>query len=161
VPAGYEVRTTSTYGGVRAIEILMRDPFYLPACSPLRCETHLWDLHCRRKINMMRVSELPRPSPERLLLQAQAEENKRWGARLKIFRLCARIRKSAQLAWVSETTGVGGLKDGCNPSAGRRRDQIGGAGDRFSNFPGQLRTSPLGPTRALRAILLVLHIVIH
>jgi len=33
----------------------------------------------------MRVSELPRPSPERLLLQAQAEENKRWGARLKIF----------------------------------------------------------------------------
>jgi two-component system, OmpR family, sensor histidine kinase KdpD len=34
---------------------------------------------------MMRVSELPRPSPERLLRQAQAEENKRWGARLKIF----------------------------------------------------------------------------
>ena len=34
---------------------------------------------------MMRVSELPRPSPERLLLQVQAEENKRWGARLKIF----------------------------------------------------------------------------
>jgi two-component system, OmpR family, sensor histidine kinase KdpD len=34
---------------------------------------------------MMRVSELPRPSPERLLLQAQAEENKQWGARLKIF----------------------------------------------------------------------------
>jgi two-component system, OmpR family, sensor histidine kinase KdpD len=33
----------------------------------------------------MRVSEPPRPSPERLLLQAQAEENKRWGARLKIF----------------------------------------------------------------------------
>ena len=33
----------------------------------------------------MRISELPRPSPERLLLQAQAEENKRWGARLKIF----------------------------------------------------------------------------
>ena len=33
----------------------------------------------------MRVSELPRPSPERFLLQAQAEENKRWGARLKIF----------------------------------------------------------------------------
>ena len=33
----------------------------------------------------MRVSELPRPSPERLLRQAQAEENKRWGARLKIF----------------------------------------------------------------------------
>jgi two-component system, OmpR family, sensor histidine kinase KdpD len=33
----------------------------------------------------MRVSEHLRPSPERLLLQAQAEENKRWGARLKIF----------------------------------------------------------------------------
>src|ERR1700747_1800788 len=33
----------------------------------------------------MRVSELPRPSPERLLKQVQAEENKRWGARLKIF----------------------------------------------------------------------------
>jgi two-component system, OmpR family, sensor histidine kinase KdpD len=33
----------------------------------------------------MRVSDLPRPSPERLLRQAQAEENKRWGARLKIF----------------------------------------------------------------------------
>ena len=33
----------------------------------------------------MRVSELPRPSPERLLRQAQAEENKRWGAKLKIF----------------------------------------------------------------------------
>ena len=33
----------------------------------------------------MRVSELLRPSPERLLLQAQAEETKQWGARLKIF----------------------------------------------------------------------------
>jgi two-component system sensor histidine kinase KdpD len=33
----------------------------------------------------MRVSELPRPSPERLLRQVQAEESKRWGARLKIF----------------------------------------------------------------------------
>lgn len=33
----------------------------------------------------MRVSELPRPSPERLLKQVQAEETKRWGARLKIF----------------------------------------------------------------------------
>src|SRR5450631_476322 len=33
----------------------------------------------------MRISELPRPSPERLLKQVQAEENKRWGARLKIF----------------------------------------------------------------------------
>ncbi len=33
----------------------------------------------------MRVSELPRPSPERLLKQVQAEENKRWGAKLKIF----------------------------------------------------------------------------
>jgi two-component system sensor histidine kinase KdpD len=33
----------------------------------------------------MRLSELPRPNPERLLRQAQAEENKRWGARLKIF----------------------------------------------------------------------------
>lgn len=33
----------------------------------------------------MRVSELVRPSPERLLRQAQAEETKRWGARLKIF----------------------------------------------------------------------------
>jgi two-component system sensor histidine kinase KdpD len=33
----------------------------------------------------MRVSEIPRASPERLLRQAQAEENKRWGARLKIF----------------------------------------------------------------------------
>lgn len=33
----------------------------------------------------MRLSELPRPSPERLLKQVQAEENKRWGAKLKIF----------------------------------------------------------------------------
>jgi two-component system, OmpR family, sensor histidine kinase KdpD len=33
----------------------------------------------------MRISELPRPSPERLLKQVQAEESKRWGARLKIF----------------------------------------------------------------------------
>jgi len=33
----------------------------------------------------MRVSELPRPNPERLLRQVQAEESKRWGARLKIF----------------------------------------------------------------------------
>ena len=33
----------------------------------------------------MRVSDLPKPSPERLLKQVQAEENKRWGARLKIF----------------------------------------------------------------------------
>src|SRR4030081_1689611 len=33
----------------------------------------------------MRLSELPRPTPERLLQQVQAEENKRWGARLKIF----------------------------------------------------------------------------
>jgi two-component system, OmpR family, sensor histidine kinase KdpD len=33
----------------------------------------------------MRISELPRPSPERLLKQVQAEENKLWGARLKIF----------------------------------------------------------------------------
>jgi len=33
----------------------------------------------------MRISELPRPSPERLLKEAQAEESKRWGARLKIF----------------------------------------------------------------------------
>jgi two-component system sensor histidine kinase KdpD len=33
----------------------------------------------------MRVSELTRPSPERLLKQVQAEENKLWGARLKIF----------------------------------------------------------------------------
>ncbi len=33
----------------------------------------------------MRVSELPRPSPERLLRQAQAEENKSWRAQLKIF----------------------------------------------------------------------------
>jgi two-component system sensor histidine kinase KdpD len=33
----------------------------------------------------MRVSDLPRPSPERLLKQVQAEENKRWGAKLKIF----------------------------------------------------------------------------
>ena len=31
-------------------------------------------------------------------------------------RLCARIRKSARLAWVSKTPGVGGLKDGCSPS---------------------------------------------
>jgi len=34
---------------------------------------------------MPRISELPRPSPERLLKQVQAEESKRWGARLKIF----------------------------------------------------------------------------
>ena len=33
----------------------------------------------------MRISELPRPSPERLLKQVQAEESKRYGARLKIF----------------------------------------------------------------------------
>src|ERR1700758_266460 len=33
----------------------------------------------------MRVSELPRPSPERILKQVQAEESKRWGAKLKIF----------------------------------------------------------------------------
>src|SRR3984885_12727139 len=33
----------------------------------------------------MRLSELPRPTPERLLQQVQAEESKRWGARLKIF----------------------------------------------------------------------------
>jgi two-component system sensor histidine kinase KdpD len=33
----------------------------------------------------MRISELPRPSPERLLKQVQAEDSKRWGARLKIF----------------------------------------------------------------------------
>jgi two-component system, OmpR family, sensor histidine kinase KdpD len=40
---------------------------------------------------MMRVSELPRPSPERLLRQVQAEENKQWGARLKIFLGYARV----------------------------------------------------------------------
>ena len=34
---------------------------------------------------MARVSDLPRPSPDRLLRQVQAEENKQWGARLKIF----------------------------------------------------------------------------
>jgi two-component system sensor histidine kinase KdpD len=33
----------------------------------------------------MRMSELPRPSPERLLKQVQAEESKQWGAKLKIF----------------------------------------------------------------------------
>ncbi len=33
----------------------------------------------------MRISELPRPSPERLLKQVQAEESKQWGAKLKIF----------------------------------------------------------------------------
>ena len=33
----------------------------------------------------MRISELPRPSPERLLKQVQAVESKRWGAKLKIF----------------------------------------------------------------------------
>src|ERR1700688_1113473 len=33
----------------------------------------------------MRLSELPRPSPERLLKQVQAEESKRWGGKLKIF----------------------------------------------------------------------------
>jgi two-component system, OmpR family, sensor histidine kinase KdpD len=33
----------------------------------------------------MRTTDLPRPSPERLLKQVQAEESKRWGARLKIF----------------------------------------------------------------------------
>src|SRR6516165_5734924 len=33
----------------------------------------------------MRTAELSRPDPERLLKQVQAEENKRWGARLKIF----------------------------------------------------------------------------
>src|SRR5215468_5137577 len=34
---------------------------------------------------MARVSDLPRPSPERLLRQVQAEESKQWGAKLKIF----------------------------------------------------------------------------
>jgi two-component system sensor histidine kinase KdpD len=34
---------------------------------------------------MPRISELSRPNPERLLKQVQAEESKRWGARLKIF----------------------------------------------------------------------------
>jgi two-component system, OmpR family, sensor histidine kinase KdpD len=38
-----------------------------------------------RYTDAMRVSELPRPSPERLLKQVQAEESKRWGAKLKIF----------------------------------------------------------------------------
>src|SRR5262250_2223612 len=33
----------------------------------------------------MRVSDLPRPNPERLLRQVQAEESKQWGAKLKIF----------------------------------------------------------------------------
>ena len=33
----------------------------------------------------MRVSEFPRPSPERLLKQVQAQESKRWGAKLKVF----------------------------------------------------------------------------
>lgn len=33
----------------------------------------------------MRISELPKPSPERLLKQVQAEESKQLGARLKIF----------------------------------------------------------------------------
>ena len=33
----------------------------------------------------MRITDLPRPSAERLLKQVQAEESKRWGARLKIF----------------------------------------------------------------------------
>ena len=33
----------------------------------------------------MRVSDLSRPSPERLLRQVQAEETKQWGAKLKIF----------------------------------------------------------------------------
>lgn len=34
---------------------------------------------------MPRLSDLSRPSPKRLLLQVQAEENKQWGAKLKIF----------------------------------------------------------------------------
>jgi two-component system sensor histidine kinase KdpD len=33
----------------------------------------------------MRTAELSKPSPERLLKQVQAEESKRWGAKLKIF----------------------------------------------------------------------------
>ena len=33
----------------------------------------------------MRITDRPRPSPERLLKQVQADESKRWGARLKIF----------------------------------------------------------------------------
>ena len=33
----------------------------------------------------MRISDLSRPGPERLLKQVQAEESKKWGARLKIF----------------------------------------------------------------------------
>src|SRR6202022_4560263 len=33
----------------------------------------------------MRISDPVRPNPERLLKQVQAEESKRWGAKLKIF----------------------------------------------------------------------------
>lgn len=52
----------------------------LPRCAPPG-----WGLDLRLEEPMPRVSDLPRPSPERLLRQVQAEENKQWGARLKIF----------------------------------------------------------------------------
>ena len=55
------------------------------AFVPLHCGSPLRGLHCRQKTQTMRISELPRPSPERLLKQVQAEDSKRWGARLKIF----------------------------------------------------------------------------
>jgi two-component system, OmpR family, sensor histidine kinase KdpD len=55
------------------------------AFPPVRCGSSLEGLHYHWKISTMRVSELPRPSPERLLKQVQAEESKRWGAKLKIF----------------------------------------------------------------------------
>jgi len=43
--------------------------------SPLQIAGPLFAVYA----DAMRVSELPRPSPERLLKQVQAEENKRWG----------------------------------------------------------------------------------
>jgi two-component system, OmpR family, sensor histidine kinase KdpD len=49
--------------------------------SPLQIAGPLFAVYTE----LMRVSELPRPSPERLLKQVQAEENKRWGAKLKLF----------------------------------------------------------------------------
>jgi two-component system sensor histidine kinase KdpD len=60
---------------------------FIPSCcvASLRiasCRCNGLNFEWSRK---MRISELPRPSPERLLKQVQAEESKRWGAKLKIF----------------------------------------------------------------------------
>src|SRR6267143_4807605 len=62
------------------------DCFHQPclhALSPVRCVTEVYTVAGRfRRCASLNSS---RPTPERLLLQAQAEENKRWGAPLEIF----------------------------------------------------------------------------